>query len=77
MFYISRILSPLLMDEFGWTNFQTVFYGGIILAGAGVVAIFCFHFVKWLSARYVLTILHFLNSLFENCKISNVIAKWK
>jgi len=43
------IMSPLLMDEFGWTNFQTVFYGGIILAVAGVIAVFCFHIVKWLS----------------------------
>lgn len=36
------ILSPLVMNEYGWTRNETVFYTSILLAAAGVVAILCF-----------------------------------
>ena len=64
-------MSPLLMDEFGWTNFHTVFYGGIILAGAGVIAILCFYIVKLLSARYALPLLLcYMNPYYMNVNTS-------
>eukprot|EP00795_Rhopilema_esculentum_P000122 gene122-9735_t len=40
------------MDEFAWTYKETVLYGGILLAVAGVIAILCFHVVKYLSSKY-------------------------
>ncbi|XP_033615804.1 major facilitator superfamily domain-containing protein 8 isoform X6 [Fukomys damarensis] len=46
---VLRILTPLTMDMFAWTQEQAVLYNGIILAALGVEAVVVFLGVKLLS----------------------------
>eukprot|EP00794_Sanderia_malayensis_P007058 gene7058-7850_t len=54
------IMTPLVMDEFAWTDQQAVLYGGILLAVSGIIAVLAFQLVKylakWFGERRVLAI---------------------
>ncbi len=54
-----RIITPLVMAEFAWTAKQAVLYGGIILSLSGVLAVMCFHSVKYFVGRLEYSICRF------------------
>ena len=46
-----RILTPLAMDEFGWSGEQATLYNGIVLLASGATAVVTFMVVKVLSKK--------------------------
>ena len=56
MFCLFSLLSPLTMDEFGWSQTQVVLYNNLIYCSLSVITIIVLNVVKYVTKRLIMII---------------------